>query len=99
MIPEGEGRVYEIGHLAIAVFRSKSGTVYATQALCPHKQGPLVDGIVGGGKVVCPLHSYKFDLATGAPIGNECPSLVTYPVTLSERGEILLTLNAQSFEV
>ena len=99
MIPEGEGRVYEIGNLAIAIFRTKEGEVYATQALCPHREGPLVDGIIGAGKAVCPLHSFTFDLATGNPIGNDCQALVTYPVSLSDTGEILLTLNGQSFEV
>jgi nitrite reductase (NADH) small subunit len=99
MIPEGEGRVYEIGNLAIAIFRTKEGQVYATQALCPHREGPLVDGIVGAGKAVCPLHSFTFDLASGSPIGNDCRALITYPVSLSDTGDIILTLNDQRFEV
>jgi nitrite reductase (NADH) small subunit len=98
MIPEGEGRVYEIGRLAIAVFRTKEGKLYATQALCPHREGPLVDGIIGAGKVVCPLHSFKFDLETGTPIGNECQALWTYPVSLTDSGDILLSLDSQIFE-
>jgi nitrite reductase (NADH) small subunit len=98
MIPEGEGRVYEIGLLAIAVFRTKEGKVYATQALCPHREGPLVDGIIGAGEVVCPLHSFKFDLETGTPIGNECPALESYPVSLTDSGDILLSLDGQVFE-
>ena len=97
MLPEGEGRVYKIGILAIAIFRTKEGKVYATQAICPHREGPLVDGIVGAAKVVCPLHSFQFDLATGNPIGNDCQALVTFPVSLSDTGDILLTLNGQSF--
>jgi nitrite reductase (NADH) small subunit len=99
MIPVGEGRVYEIGNAAIAIFRTKEGAVYATQALCPHRDGPLVDGIIGAGKAICPLHSFTFDLASGNPIGNDCQALVTYPVSLSASGDILLTLKGQSFEV
>ena len=90
-IPVGEGRVFEVGATPVAVFRTRQGGVYATQAACPHREGPLADGIIGGGQVVCPLHAYKFDLATGKPVGNECGPLRTYPVSVSEGGEILLS--------
>ena len=49
----------------IAVFHTRAGGVYATQALCPHRQGPLADGLIGGTTLLCPLHAWKFDLATG----------------------------------
>lgn len=91
-LPLGEGRTFQIAGRAIAVFRTRSGEVYATQATCPHKGGPLADGIVGANKVVCPLHSYKFDLASGEPIGAECQQLATYPVTINEEGCVLLRL-------
>ncbi len=92
-IPQGEGRTYRVENTAIAVFRTRDGNLFATQAACPHKGGPLSDGIVGGCQVICPLHSYKFDLATGTSVGNTCDSLKTYPVTLSEAGDILLSLD------
>ncbi len=91
MIPYGEGRAFQVGALSIAVFRTRSGELFATQSTCPHKGGPLADGIVGGGKVICPLHANKFELATGKPVGNDCPALKTYPVRLNESNEILLT--------
>lgn len=91
-IPLGEGRTFQIGNVAVAVFHTRSGNVYATQATCPHKAGPLADGIVGSGKVICPLHTYKFDLATGEPVGHNCGSLKTHPVSLDESGDILLSL-------
>ena len=62
-IPAGEGRVFRVDTFDVAVFRPRSGTVHATQAWCPHLGGPLADGVVGNGKVVCPLHGYKFSLA------------------------------------
>lgn len=91
-IPQGEGRTYRVADATIAVFRTRDGGLFATQALCPHKGGPLADGIIGACKVVCPLHSYKFDLATGEAVGNACESLKTYPVSLSAMGDILLGL-------
>lgn len=89
-IPVGEGRTFRVRGFEIAVFRTRSGALYATQARCPHKEGPLADGIIGGGKLVCPLHGYRFSLNTGEPIGNECQALMTYPVSVSETGDILL---------
>jgi nitrite reductase (NADH) small subunit len=91
-IPLGEGREYEVAGETIAIFRERQGALYAVQAHCPHRAGPLADGIVGAGQVICPLHTFKFELATGVPVGNECPSLRTYGVKVNERGEILLTV-------
>lgn len=91
-VPPGEGRTFEVAGQQIAIFRTRHNQLYATQATCPHKGGPLADGIVGAGKVICPLHSYKFALATGEPVGNPCNALTTYPVTLNEEEQILLTL-------
>ena len=90
-IPLGEGREFEVDGTRIAVFRTRQGEVYATQAACPHREGPLADGIIGDGQIVCPLHAYKFDLATGKPVGNDCAALRTYAVSVSEDGDILLS--------
>lgn len=89
-IPPGEGRRFDVDGKAIAVFRSRASLVYATQAECPHRGGPLADGLIGGGVLVCPLHNFRFSLTTGEPLGNDCPSLRTYPVSLNEAGEILV---------
>lgn len=89
-IPPGEGRAFELGARRVAVFRTRAGEVYATQARCPHKEGPLADGLLGGGCVVCPLHGYKFELATGAPVGHACGSLETYAVSVGDDGRLRL---------
>ncbi|MBI4299426.1 MAG: Rieske 2Fe-2S domain-containing protein [Chloroflexi bacterium] len=94
-LPIGEGRMFLVGHVPVAVFRTRSGQVYATQALCTHKGGPLADGIIGGQTLVCPLHAYKFNLSTGQPIGHECKALKTYPLSVSEDGDILLTISTR----
>jgi nitrite reductase (NADH) small subunit len=64
-IPQGEGRSFRIEDTMIAIFRTRNNEIFATQATCSHKGGPLADGILGDGKIVCPLHTYKFQLATG----------------------------------
>jgi nitrite reductase (NADH) small subunit len=89
-IPPGEGRVFTVDGLRVAVFRTRHGELHATQAECPHRQGPLADGLVGGGIVVCPLHGWKFTISSGEPVGNDCPTLATYPVRLAENGDVLL---------
>lgn len=89
-IPVGEGRSYRLEGEEIAVFRTRDGGVYATQAYCPHRQGPLADGLVGSGTVFCPLHAYAFELETGAPIRGGCPALRTYAVEVSSEGDLLV---------
>jgi nitrite reductase (NADH) small subunit len=89
-IPPGEGRNFQLGEERIAVFHSRTGQVFAVQAECPHKGGPLADGLMGGHTLVCPLHSWKFDLETGQPLMGEC-SIKTYPVRLNETGAIVLS--------
>ena len=59
-IPKGEGRVFQVGEASIAVFHTRSGGVLATEPNCPHKGGPLADGIIGELKVICPLHAFIY---------------------------------------
>ena len=93
-IPQGEGQTFVVAGREVAVFRARGAdTVYATQARCPHKAGLLADGIVGDGKVICPLHSYKFDLATGTSLGNVCQSLKTYHTEITAERHVLLWLS------
>ena len=89
-IPRGEGRVFRIGRKPVAVFHSRDGSVFVTESTCPHKGGPLADGLVGAQKVICPLHGFVFDLSDGHPHGNNCKPLKTYPAMVSEQGEILV---------
>ncbi len=91
LIPIGEGRRFEVRGQAVAVFHTRAGQVFATQADCPHQGGPLADGLVGGSTLICPLHERAFDLATGAGIGQSC-GLMTYPVRIREDGVISLRL-------
>ena len=89
-IPPGEGRNFAVCGESVAIFRTRSGEDFAVQAGCPHRQGPLADGLVGGTTLICPLHSWKFDLATGKALFGDC-GVKTYPVRVDEAGEIYLT--------
>jgi nitrite reductase (NADH) small subunit len=76
------------------VFHLRDGGVLATQAACPHRGGPLADGIIGGTIVICPLHGKRFDLATGQEqtgetAAGEC-ALVTFPARVTEQAEIMV---------
>ncbi|MEO7910676.1 MAG: Rieske 2Fe-2S domain-containing protein [Roseiflexaceae bacterium] len=93
-IPPGEGRNFEVQGQRIAVFHTRIGEVFATQAECPHRVGPLADGLLGGTTLVCPLHAWKFDLATGAALFGDC-GITTYPARLNEDGDLALTLDEQ----
>ena len=68
LIPRGQGRCFSIGQLRVAVFRQRDDTFFALENSCPHQGGPLADGVVGAGVVVCPLHSHSFRLADGSGI-------------------------------
>ena len=89
-IPPGEGREFVVCETKIAVFRARNGEVYATQANCPHREGALADGILGGSTIICPMHGRKFDMRTGMSQTGEC-GLDTYSVEITDAGEILLT--------
>jgi nitrite reductase (NADH) small subunit len=66
-IPLGEGRAVTLDGRRIAIFRAGGGW-YAIDAVCPHRGGPLADGIVCDRAVICPLHDRRFDLASGAAL-------------------------------
>ena len=69
-IPLGEGRSITLDGRRIAIFRSAAGW-YALDAVCPHRGGPLADGIVCDRSVICPLHDRRFDLQTGAGMNSD----------------------------
>ena len=82
-IAPGQGKCFEIKGARIAVFRGRDEKIYAIQHTCPHRQGPLADGLMGDGIVICPNHGHKFNLLTGE--GSEPGERVkVYPVKLSD---------------
>jgi nitrite reductase (NADH) small subunit len=94
-VPPGEGRTFQVGPRRIAVFHARGGQVFATQAECPHRGGPLSDGLLGGEVLICPLHGWKFDLRTGerqASAGLEACRLETYAARVDPAGRIVLRI-------
>ena len=89
-IPLGQGRCYVVGNQEIAVFRQRDGSLFATQNRCPHRQGPLAEGLVGARKVLCPLHGHQFDLETGK--GREAEECVEAFAAREEGGNVVLNL-------
>lgn len=63
--PLGSRVLKRQGHPNIAIFRTAQDEVFALLDRCPHKGGPLSQGIVHGSTVTCPLHSWNIDLASG----------------------------------
>ena len=64
-IPRLGSRVVRSAAGDIAVFRTTDDEVFAVHDKCPHKEGPLSQGIVHGKTVTCPLHAWKIDLSSG----------------------------------
>lgn len=92
-IPLREGRAVKIGTREIAIF-NLGDRFRAVDNRCPHKGGPLADGIVSGAAVVCPLHAWKISLETGEGLSSASASscVETFP-TRVEDGVIFLELS------
>jgi len=82
-------RVVKTTYGCVAVFRTGTDEVFALNSACPHKAGPLADGIVHGNTVTCPLHSWVISLETGAVQGDDQGQVATYP-TQVQAGRILI---------
>jgi len=78
-VPMLEGRSVSVDGRRIAVFRLPGGWAAIDHA-CPHRGGPLGDGVVAERCVTCPLHNQRFSLETGARIDGEGPGVRTYEV-------------------
>ena len=70
-IPSMGSRKVEIGEIEIAIFKTRDGSIFAINNVCPHKQGKLSEGLVHEKQVTCPLHSWEIDLTTGEALGND----------------------------
>src|SRR5215475_8455273 len=96
--PLREGRTVEVASRQLAVFNLGHCFV-AVENKCPHKNGPLADGIVSGTTVVCPLHAWKFDLIAGNSV-NHAESgacLKLFPVRI-EDGIVAVNLPVEEEE-
>lgn len=95
-IPLREGRAVKVGDREIAIF-NLGDRFLAVDNRCPHKSGPLADGIVSGTAVICPLHAWKVSLETGQGLNSaSASSCVETFHTRVEHGVIFLALGDDS---
>ena len=83
VIPPKEGRRVQFGDFEIALFNLKD-EYRAVDNRCPHKAGPLADGIVAGRAVFCPLHNWKINLENGCALSGGTGKVKAYPVKIFE---------------
>ena len=76
----------------VAIFRNGEDKIFALLDRCPHKGGPLSQGIVFGEKVACPLHNWNIELASGCATAPDVGCARAYSVKVDD-GKIYLDLD------
>jgi nitrite reductase/ring-hydroxylating ferredoxin subunit len=82
-LPEGQAKCVDLGDPMAGgrsiVLARREGRLYALDRRCPHEGGRIAAGpLIDGKYVLCPLHNYRFDPATGKAVGVSCPDARTY---------------------
>ena len=90
-IPVLGARVVRTGQHDISVFRTEADEVFALHDRCPHRGGPLSQGIIHGRSVTCPLHSWKIDLVTGEAIAPDVGCARAFQVRVVD-GAVLVAI-------
>jgi len=90
-IPRLGARVVTSGGFNIAVFRTSDDEIFALRDECPHKGGPLSQGIIHGKRVACPLHDWKIHLDSGLAVAPDEGCAASFPVRV-EGETIFLSL-------
>lgn len=92
-IPRLGSRVVRTAAGNIAVFRTETDEVFALDDRCPHKNGPLSQGIVHGRTVTCPLHNWVISLESGKAQGSDEGQVRTFGIRV-DSGRILIDADA-----
>ena len=90
-IPRRGARTVKTPRREIAIFRTAEDQDFALENRCPHKGGPLSDGIVHGGKVTCPLHNWVIDLESGNATGDDHGCARSFAVKI-ENGRVFIEM-------
>ncbi|EMM6266107.1 nitrite reductase small subunit NirD [Pseudomonas paraeruginosa] len=77
----------------IAIFRAADDQVFALNDRCPHKGGPLSQGLIYGKRVACPLHNWQIELESGEAVAPDQGCAHRHPVRV-ENGRVLLGLDS-----
>lgn len=88
-IPQLGARVIRSACGNIAIFRNAEDEIFALHDQCPHKGGPLSQGIVYGRKVACPLHNWSIQLDNGQAVAPDAGCAKSFPVKV-ENGEVFV---------
>ena len=88
-IPLRGARCVKNGDMTIAIFRTADNKVFAVEDKCPHKNGPLSQGIVHDGCVTCPLHNWVISLETGKAQGADEGATRTFPIRMDGNAILL----------
>lgn len=94
-IPKLGARVVQHDGIDIAVFRNAEDEVFAVEDRCPHKGGPLSQGIVHGRKVTCPLHGWNIELDSGCAVAPDEGCAREFPIKI-EGNRVWLDLSTQA---
>ena len=92
-IPAAGSRVVISPGCRIAVFRTEDNKIFALEDRCPHRKGPISQGIVHGDKVTCPLHNLVINLADGTASDDSYTPVCTISAQVGEGGEVLLNID------
>ncbi len=82
--PRQGARIVQHPDGEIAVFRTHDDLLFALRDRCPHKGGPLSQGIVHGTRVTCPLHNWRIDLQSGNAVEPDVGCAAKYEVRLNK---------------
>lgn len=91
-IPRLGARVVQTKQGDIAIFRTADDKVFALADKCPHKNGPLSQGIVHGHTVTCPLHNWRINLADGQAVAPDEGCAGNFKVDVDGDGELVLDI-------
>jgi len=91
-IPPSQARTVNAAGTMVAVFRLTDDRVKAVENRCPHKDGPLAEGIISGDDILCPLHNWRISLDSGEVAAPDEGCVKTYPVKV-ENGQVFLSLS------
>ena len=85
-----EAREFTVGDKTICV-ANVDGTITAMDNVCLHRGGPLGQGVIDRGKLICPWHGWEWNPSTGEAVHNPAAKVAVYPVKI-EHGDVLIKL-------
>lgn len=93
-IPEGGSKIVDVDGMQVALFKI-NGTIHALDNICPHRGGPLGEGIVSGTEVVCPWHAWAFNIETGGYVDDPTFAVIKFDVRVQD-GDVEILIRQRS---